>query len=182
MTRSQGGFDPTPLPGPTMIRATLLLATIVAIAACGLEATGPQLTTDGLPAGLEALLTVAPNEVAQHVPFDVTFTVTNTSSQTVQIVSAHGCLVIPGVYRNGERVPFRGSWWGCTAAITTHTFEPGETRTHTWEMRAERYAEHPGDVDGVPVARGTYRVQAEFDTFVDASGRKPGVEATLRVR
>jgi hypothetical protein len=165
-----------------MARLTLLLATIIAIAACSLETTGPRVPTDGLPEGLTASLTVEPNEVAQHERFDVTFTVTNTSSQTVQVVTSGGCLVIPGVYRNGERIPFVGSWWGCRAVITTHTFEPGETRTHTWEMQAERYAEHPGDVDGDPVAKGTYRVTAEFDVIPDGSGQRPGVKATLRVQ
>jgi hypothetical protein len=62
------------------------------------------------------------------------------------VVTAHGCLAIPHVLRNGVRVPFKGSWWGCTAAITTHIFAPGETKTRTWDMLAELYAEHPGDL------------------------------------
>jgi hypothetical protein len=166
-----------------MIRTSVLLLTGVALTACVLDIAGPQPVTDGLPEGLRVELTVEPGEVAQHEAFSVHLSVTNTTSHIIEVVTAHGCLAIPHVRRNGERIPFQGSWWGCTAAITTHTFAPGETWSRTWEMRAELYAEHPGEVDGVPAPKGTYHVQAEFDTLpVSESSRKPVVERTLRVR
>jgi hypothetical protein len=109
--------------------------------------------------------------------------VTNTTNDTIHVVTAHSCLAIPNVLNNGERIPFRGSGWGCFAAITTHSFGPGEVRSIKWDMKAELYAEQPGDVDGAPAPKGSYVVQAEFDTYpVDGSGRKPAVEAKLRVQ
>lgn len=166
-----------------MIRAFLLLLPGLALAACAFDITGPRFGPEGLPEGLDVTFTVEPGEVGQHAPFTVQLSVTNTTSDPIEVVTAHGCLAIPHVIRDGKRVPFKGSLWGCTAAVTTHTFAPGETRSLTWEMRAELYAQHQGDVDGAPAPTGTYRVQAEFDTpAVDGSSRKPTVERTLRVR
>lgn len=163
-------------------RHALLLAVTLIASACPYELTSPESDLEGLPEGLEVTLTVEPGEVAQHAPFTVRLTVTNTTLETLQVVTAHGCLAVPNVLRSGERVPFEGSWWGCTAAITTHVFPPGETHSRTWEMRAELYAEHPGDVDGAPAPRGTYWVQAEFDTYVPGTAHKPAISKMLRVR
>jgi hypothetical protein len=111
------------------------------------------------------------------------FTATNTTADTIRLVTAHGCLVTPGAFRNGVRVPIQGSAWGCTAAVTVHVFTPGETKSIEWQMRAALYAEHEGDTEGAPAPRASYQVRATFDTTpVDESGRRPGVEATLRVR
>lgn len=160
-----------------MIRTLLSLAACATLAACALDIAGPQTDLTGLPAGLDVQLTVQPGEVGQHAPFTARLAVTNTTSGTLRVTTAHGCLATPHVLRDGRRVPFRGSWWGCTAAITTHTFAPGQTWTQIWEMRAELYAEHPGDVDGAPAPKGSYVVRAEFDTQ-----HKPAAEAALRVR
>lgn len=165
-----------------MIRNLFLLATALVTTACPFEIIGPQASLEGLPAGLEVTLTVAPDQVAQHAPFSAELRVTNTTADTLRVVTAHGCLAIPNVLRDGERVPFEGSWWGCTAAITTHVFPPGETRSHTWQMRAELYAEHAGDVERAPAPRGTYWVQAEFDVYFPGMTAKPAVAAMLRVR
>lgn len=166
-----------------MARTTFLLLTALLLTSCSLELLEPGPSTDGLPDGLEISLAVTPDDVSQHAPFTVRFTATNTTDESMQIVTNHGCLVIPGVYRNGERLPFAGSWWGCTAAITTHTFLPGETKSFEWNMRAEVYAEHEGEVEGAPAPAGTYAVRVEFDVEpVAGSNRKPGAEETLRVR
>lgn len=176
------GYDGTPWIYDFRLYSLLLLGGL--LIGCGAWVlTGPQRGLDRLPEGLAVEFTVEPAEVAQHAPFSVQLSVTNTTADPIHVVTAHGCLAIPHVLRNGVRAPFKGSWWACTAAITTHTFAPGETRTRTWDMRAELYAEHPGDVDGVPAPKATYRVQAEFDTYVPGeSGRKPFIERTLRVR
>lgn len=166
-----------------MARTTFLLLTGLLLTGCSLELMDPGPNNDGLPEGLELSLVVTPDDVRQHAPFTVRFGATNTTAEPMQIVTNHGCLVIPGVYRNGERLPFAGSWWGCTAAITTHTILPGETRSFEWNMRAELYAEHEGDVEGAPPPAGIYAVRAEFDmTPVAGSSRKPGAEETLRIR
>lgn len=164
-----------------MNRSLILSVCVIAIASCALEATSPQLTADGLPEGLEVSLTVNPQEVTPQSPFDVVLAVTNTTSETIVVGTAHGCLAHPGVYKGGERVPFRGSWWACTTAGASHSFPPGETVTITWGMRAELYAERPGDPEDAPAPKGTYVVRAEFDT-IDRDGDKPTIETGLRVR
>jgi hypothetical protein len=166
-----------------MIRSLPLLLAGVALAACALDITGPQSNLEGLPEGLDVQFTVEPGEVRQHERFSAQLSVTNTTPQTIRVVTAHSCLAIPHVIRDGQPIPIKGSGWGCYAAITTHTFAPGETRMHTWDMRAELYAQHPGDVEGAPAPTGIYRVQAEFDTYSeDGPYRKPLIERTLRVK
>lgn len=166
-----------------MTRTIVLSLLSLLLAACSQEPTVPRLTAEGLPEGLEVSLVVEPEAVGPHQPFTVRFAAANPTSDPIRITTSHGCLVLPGVYRDGRRIPFQGSAWGCTAAITTHVFAPGETKSVTWEMRAELYAENPGEREGAPAPAGIYRVRAEFDVPPpDGSTRKPGVEATLRVR
>lgn len=167
-----------------MIRKLLPLVAGLTLSACPMDLASPLSSSEsGIPDGLEASITVEPGEVRQHQPFVATLRVANTTDRTIRVVTAHGCLVIPNVVLDGRRVPFEGSAWGCFAAVTTHTFAPGETRVQTWDMRAELYPEHPGDVGGAPAPKGLYHVQAEFDVATEAgSGSKPAVETRLRVR
>lgn len=173
----------TSTPRRAMIRALQLLAAVLVLAACTRDVTGPQFNLVGLPAGLDVQFAIEPGEVRQHQPFTASLTIANTTADTIRVVTSHGCLVILHVTRDGQRIPFQGSWWGCTAAITTHTFAPGETHSQTWNLRAELYGQHPGDVEGAPAPKGTYLVQAEFDTgMADGQFRKPLVERTLQVK
>jgi hypothetical protein len=166
-----------------MIRALPLLLAGVVLTACALDITDPQSNLEGLPRGLNVQLEVEPGEVRQHEPFSVLLSVTNTTTQTIRVVTAHSCLAIPHVIHDGQPIPIKGSGWGCYAAITTHTFAPGGTRTYTWDMRAELFAQHPGDIEGAPAPQGTYRVQAEFDTYSEnGPQRKPWIERSLRVK
>ena len=164
------------------LRTTFILSLAAAIvSACKPDIAGPEASLEGLPEGLQVELVVDPAVVGPHEPFTARLSVTNTTTSRLTVVTNHGCLAIPHVMRNETRVPFEGSWWGCTAAITTHVFAPGETRTHTWNMRAELYAEHPGEVDGVAAPRGVYQVRAEFEVYLP-DGRKPAVQHPLEVR
>lgn len=166
-----------------MKRLLLVLLSFAALAACAQELTAPRARLEGIPAGLDVQFTVEPGQVAPHAPFTARLAVTNTTATPIRVVTAHGCLALPGVLRDGARVPFRGSALGCHAAITTHVFAPGQTRTLTWELRAELYAENPGDPDGAAVPRGTYRVRAVFDTLAEDQPRaKPFAETLLQVR
>ena len=161
---------------------TLLLAATLA-SACEPDIIGPATALEGLPPGLRVELTVEPAFVSVYEPFTVRLDVTNTTTSELKVVTAHGCLTIPNVMRNETRIPFEGSWWGCTAAITTHVFAPGETRTRVWEMRAQLYAEHPGERDGAPAPPGVYVVQAEFDTYSENGPNvKPVIGRALLVR
>ena len=164
------------------IRRTTLLLAVALCTGCESDVLGPARVLEGLPPELQVELTIEPAVVATRGAFTAQLTVTNTSTHEVEVVTAHGCLAIPHVMRGDTRVPFEGSWWGCTAAITTHVFAPGETRTQVWEMHAELYAEHPGDRDGVPAPPGMYRVRAEFDTYPPRNTGKPAIERALVVR
>lgn len=164
------------------IQRTALLFAAALCTGCKTDIVGPGRGLEGLPPELRVELTVEPAVVAPGGPFTARLTITNTAPGEVEVVTAHGCLAIPHVLRNETRVPFEGSWWGCTAAITTHVFAPGETRTQVWEMRAALYAENPGDRDGAPAPPGVYRVRAEFDTYPPRNGVRPAIERALVVR
>jgi hypothetical protein len=165
------------------MKKALLTLPVLLLAACAMEINSPAVSLDGLPEGLHASATVIPGEVAQHEPFVARFQATNTTDETISIDTPSGCLVIPGVYRDGRRIPMRGSWWACTAAGARHTFAPGETRTMDLPMSAELYAEFEGDRDGAPAPRGTYSVRFEFEVArTGTAPRRPAVEAPLRVR
>ena len=165
-----------------MRRNSLLFLGFLLLTGCT-EILSPSDSTGGLPDGLEVSLVLDDDEVMQHAPFTARFTATNTTTSTMQIVTSHGCLVLPGVYRNGVRVPFKGSLWGCTAAITTHVFAPGETKTYEWPMRAELYAQETGDIEGAPAPRGTYVVRVEFELQPPpGSQQRPRAERTLVVQ
>lgn len=162
---------------------SLLLFPALALAACAADLALPEPSLEGLPPGLDVQFTVSPGVVDKHEPFDAELVVTNTTSDTLRVVTAMGCLATPHVMRDGRRIPFRGSAWLCTAAVTTHTFAPGEARSHTWDMRAELYAENAGEVAGAPAPSGTYSVVAEFGTHSeDGPSRRAGVSRTLQVR
>jgi hypothetical protein len=148
-----------------MSRASVLLLATLALSACNGAISGPGTVHGTIPSGLNLDLTLSASEVEQHASFVTTVTATNVTGDTVRLVTPHGCLYTLAVYRGGARVPFDGTAWGCTAAITEHVFAPGESRTHEWTLRAQLYAEHTGDVEGAPAPKGAYEVRARFDTW-----------------
>jgi predicted transcriptional regulator len=167
---------------PLMWRLSALLLAAMVLAGCDELPTEPGFArVDGLPEELVFSLELLPDEVEPHGDFVVIFEVKNRSWRSVKVGTPHSCLVLPSVYRNGERVPFRGTAHVCLAVVTTHTFPPGETKTLTWNLQAELHAQHPGDPEGTPAPPGTYRVRAEFE-FSPRNGQRPGVGAPLRVR
>ncbi len=161
------------------MRTCFPLLLSIALSGCAIESLNPQITNEGLPDGFDVSLTVEPEEVIRHAPFVVRITATNTTTDTIDIVTANSCLVRIGVFRGGMRVPMQGSDGGCRTAITTHSFAPGVTWEMDWPMRAELYAQHAGETNGAPVPIGSYRIRAEFDLL---SNLRPAVEATLQVR
>jgi hypothetical protein len=167
-------------PVPMRIRSVLILSGFATLTACGSVLTAPDADLTGLPPGLVAELSVAPSEVPQGGSFDVELRVRNTTPDTVQVITGHGCLVTLQVVQSGRRFPFTGSNFGCRAAITGHRFAPGETRMYRWDMRAELYAQYTGEVDGRPAPKGWYGVVAEFDTR-RPDGTKPFVARVLKV-
>jgi cysteine synthase len=77
-----------------MIRRFMLVVFIAALAGCNLELAGPGPSLDGLPEGLDVVFTVDPGAVVQHAPFSARLDVTNTTTATIEVVTAHGCLAI----------------------------------------------------------------------------------------
>jgi hypothetical protein len=163
-----------------MIRRFVPILAAAALAACDSSAVQPEPHLTFIREGLDASLSVAPNAVGQHEGFAVRLDIRNTTGDTIRVETLGGCLAILDVIRDGHPIPFKGSAWGCTAAITTHTFAPGATRALTWELRAELYAENSGDVDGAPAPSGSYIVQAAHDPY--GLGARPIAEGTLTLR
>ena len=165
-----------------MRRLPFLLAVALVATACPFEVAGPRTDLEGLPDGLEVTLEVEPQVVAPHAPFTATLSVRNRTAEPISVTTASTCLAVLHVLRDGRRIPFQGSEWGCGDAISTHVIPPGETRTLTWNVRAELYAEEPDDPEGAPAPRGIYWVQAQFDVHVPGVPDKPSVVTMLRVR
>jgi hypothetical protein len=159
----------------------LLIATALVATACPFEVTGPETDLEGLPDGLEVTLDVEPEGVTQHALFSATLRVRNTTLEPISITTASTCLALPHVLRNGRRMPFEGTTVGCGDAISNFVVPAGEALTVTWPLRAELYAEAPGDVDGAPAPRGTYWVQARFEVYSPGGTHQPSVAAMLRV-
>jgi hypothetical protein len=172
----------SPHRGAPMIHFRSLLVLPLLVAGCSFDIAGPHPVADALIEGLTVELEISPSEVRPFEPFTVRLDVANRTADTIRVVTAHGCLATPHVLRDGVRIPMEGSWWGCTAAITTHVFAPGQTWSQTWRMRAAVYAEASGEVDGAPARRGHYRVRTVFDLLELAPDRQPFVEGEIRVR
>ena len=145
--------------------SSVVLALTVATAACRRAPIDTQPTPEEWPDSLRVAFTVAPAAVRQHDAFTARLTLSNTSHDTIRVVTPDSCLAIPSVLRDGKRVPFKGSSWGCYQAITFHKFPPGKMRSLRWDMRAELYSGQPSDVDGAPAPKGTYAVQARLAIY-----------------
>jgi hypothetical protein len=107
---------------------------------------------------------ISASAIRPHQEFTLIYTLANTTDAAVSLDTPSGCLALPHVTRNGSRIPFEGTAWGCAAALTTHVFPPGYEQTTVYQLRAALYAEHPGDVDGAAPPVGSYVVQMVFET------------------
>ena len=159
------------------IAASVFLAVSLTACSSPTEVPGsPNLIGDEL-GGLTASLAIDRAAVGPHEEFTLTFHVANTTADTIRLATPHTCLALPHVRRDGKRIPFDGTALGCGAALTTHAFAPGFQRTTVFRLRAELYAEHPGDVDGVAAPVGSYLVQMVFET-----ADRPALTRALVVR
>jgi hypothetical protein len=107
--------------------------------------------------GIRATLSLDPSQVERTQKFAARLTLTNTGSQTATWTSGHGCLAFLNVYRGEERVPFKGTDFGCIAVITSRQIAPGASLVQEYSLQAQR-------TDGAPVAPGEYRLQADLAT------------------
>lgn len=159
----------------------LLLASLI-IAACSSATTDPTILLDDLPYGLAVEFTMDPVEVGPHDPFSVSLSLTNTTNDTITIVTPNHALAMPRVVRDGERILFRGSDLGFFPVVTTRTFAPGEQVTRTWELRAELMSMDDDDeIVWLPAEPGAYLVQVEFQVgAVDERPLTEGAELVVR--
>lgn len=107
--------------------------------------------------GIRATLSLNPFEVERTQKFTARLTLTNTGSQTATWTSGSGCLAFLNVYRGEERIPFKGTDFGCFAVVTSRQIAPGASLVQEYSLQAQR-------TDGVPLAPGEYRLQADMAT------------------
>jgi hypothetical protein len=107
-----------------------------------------------LVGGIRATLVVDPVEVERTHPFRAHLTLRNTLATRATWTSGMGCIAFLNVYRDGARVPLRGTDFGCLAVITVHTLEPGESRTTSWDLIAQT-------TDGSALEPGDYVFEAD---------------------
>lgn len=112
--------------------------------------------------GIRATLSLNPSRVERTYSFTARVSLTNTESRAVTWTSGYGCLAFLNVYRSGDRIPLKGTDFGCLAVLGAWTIAPGDSLVQEYSLRAQR-------TDGAPLAPGDYRLEADFNT---ASGLK----------
>ncbi len=163
------------------LRSPVLLALpLLVLAACATDPSGPQ-ALDGPLNGLEAHLRVESGEVSRGEAFTVRLDVTNTTQDTIVVVTPHSCLYLLGVTRDRQPVEFDGSTLWCFTVFRSHVFLPGETRSYSHELTARMYLTHSGSVGMVAAPAGTYLMEARFEVPPEA-GRRLVARTLLRVR
>ncbi|MDQ4076589.1 MAG: hypothetical protein M3220_10135 [Chloroflexota bacterium] len=107
--------------------------------------------------GIRVTLSLSPSEVERTYSFTARVSLTNTGSQTATWTSGYGCLAFLNVYRSGERIPLKGTDFGCIAAVGSWQIAPGDSLVGEYPLRAQR-------TDGAPLAPGEYRLEADLNT------------------
>lgn len=102
----------------------------------------------------------APDTVSVGEEFEIRVLVQNQTRRDVVVQTSNGCLAVPSIFEiGGERVPFKGSWIGCTTAITYHDIPRGETIESTFDVQATLRTEE----ENVPPSPGSYEVHADLN-------------------
>lgn len=107
--------------------------------------------------GIRATLSLHPAEVERTHGFTARLSLTNTGSQTATWTSGYGCLAFLNVYQGEERIPLKGTDFGCFAVVTSRQIAPGASLVQEYSLVAQR-------TDGASLARGEYRLQADMVT------------------
>jgi hypothetical protein len=142
------------------VGVAMLFAVAVALVSC--TASNPvspvDLSRSVIVEGqVKVTLTVTPEVMDPPGIVVATLTYENTGIQPVTLTSGAGCLSFASVYLGSQRVPFPATQYGCTAAITTRTLEPGAPIVVQWPLLI-------GGEEGLLVPSGTYRFVAELNT------------------
>ena len=143
------------------------LILLLAMSACNSSLLDPESGADrqellegkneALVNGIRATLSLEPFEVDRNQSFTARLSLTNLGSQTATWTSGYGCLAFLNVYRGEERIPLKGTDFGCRAVVTPRQIAPGASLVQEYSLRAQR-------TDGAPLATGEYRLQADMAT------------------
>ena len=98
----------------------------------------------------------APDTVAARDSFEVQFTIENQRDQDIHLTTGDSCLLELNTFSDGERVPFRGTEFGCYQVVTMHRVHANGTLGRTFELQAVT----PEGKE--PVSSGTHTVEAGF--------------------
>lgn len=103
---------------------------------------------------------------------EVVFTLRNRTISSLTIRSSAGCLYFLEVRMSGESVPWKGSDYLCTAAITRFTIAPGDSLRYVHQL----VAVEAGTTAETPVAPGSYVIRARMNS--DLTDRETEVIVT----
>lgn len=152
------------MPGKAVFGALIL---VVAVAACNssllhLESEADRQgvvngKNEAVVNGIRARLSLNPAEVERTHGFTARVSLTNTGSRTATWTSGYGCLAFLNAYRSGERIPLKGTDFGCIAAGGAWSIAPGDSLVQEYPLRAQR-------TDGAPLVPGEYRLEADLHT------------------
>ena len=135
------------------MRRQTLLSTVVSIATCStslactdpLGADDPRLTFDA-----------SPDTVLAGDTVDLVFTLRNRTRYPVTVRSSAGCLFFLETLKDGEPVPWKGTDYACTAAITDFEIPAWDSLHFVHRL----VAAPAGGPAGGGVPAGTYRIRA----------------------
>ena len=143
------------------------LTLVLALAGCDLSLLDPGSEADrqvlseaknmATVNGIRVTLSLDPSEVERTHSFTARLSLTNTQSEMATWTNGASCLAVLNVYRGEERIPVKGTDFGCRAVVTSRRIAPGASLVHEYSLRAQR-------TDGAPLAPGEYRLQADLIT------------------
>lgn len=112
----------------------------------------------------------APDTVAVRDSFEVRFTIENQRDQDIHLTTGDSCLLELNTFSDRERVPFRGTEFGCYQVVTTHRVRANGTLGRIFELQAVTSKGKES------VSPGTHTVEAGF-----AASKGPGLDGeTIR--
>ena len=119
----------------------------------------------GLPVGPEVInstLHLSATELRFGETFVATLTLENPTNREVTLTSPEGCLALPSVYREGQRLEWDGTSLGCLTAVTHHTVPAHGTLVRAFELRAALLGgPDPSDYEIEPEP-GVYELRMEI--------------------
>lgn len=127
------------------------------------------------PSDIHASLDLSRDEVVAGESFVATLLLTNPTDDAITLGSPMGCLALPSIHRDGERLNWAGTEIYCLAIEGHHRIPARATRTIDFNLKAAlRQPSAPFDYV-VPAAPGVYELRMEMEVDL------PDTSATIRV-